>query len=135
MRPALVAIGAGLVGFGLFSWTLLQRADALLLPAYDNAFFQNVIWNVGHGGGFRSSLFAANFLGLHFEPLIVVPALLERLWANVRLLLMLNTLALAATAPAAFFFLRSLLGDARRWISAALAAPLSPAQAHQYYIG
>lgn len=124
MRPALVPIGAGLVGFGLFSWTLLQRADALLLPAYDNAFFQNVVWNVGHGGGFSSSLFAANFLGLHFEPLIVVPALLERLWANVRLLLILNALALAATAPAAFFFLCSLLGDARHWIAAALAAPL-----------
>ena len=142
MLPLAAAIAAA----ALYSWTLLSRADALLLPAYDTAFFQQVAWNIGHAGGFSSSFFAANFLGLHFEPLLAVPALLERLWADARLLSLLNALALGASAPAAYLFLDALTlprvggrvgggvpGGAggggpssrgRGWLAAALAVPL-----------
>src|SRR5215472_13303513 len=108
LRPGVLPLAAAAAAATLYGWTLVSRADALLLPAYDTAFFQQVVWNVGHGGGFSSSFFPANFLGLHFEPLLAVPALLERLWADARLLSLLNALAIAATAPAAYLFLDAL---------------------------
>ena len=125
LRPGLLPLAAGVAAAALYGWALLSRADALLLPAYDTAFFQQVVWNIGHGGGFSSSFFPANFLGLHFEPMLAVPALLERLWADPRLLSLLNALALGASAPAAYLFLDALLASrGRGWLAAALAAPL-----------
>jgi uncharacterized membrane protein len=124
--PGSVTVAAGVLAFGLVALSLLRRAQALDLPAYDNAFFQQVVWNVGHGGGFSAGFFPADFLGLHFSPLLVLPAVLELAWPDPRLLSLLHALALSASAPAGFLFLRALLGDrARRdWVAAALAAPL-----------
>lgn len=124
MRPIALPLAAGVAASALFAWTLMRWADALLLPAYDTAFFQQVVWNLGHGGDFSSGFFMPNFLGLHFEPLLVLPALLERIWADARLLSLLNALALGASAPAAFLFLEALLTPGRRWVAAVLAAPL-----------
>ncbi|MGH7919585.1 MAG: DUF2079 domain-containing protein [Candidatus Dormibacteraceae bacterium] len=106
--------------------TLLQRAAALQLPAYDTAFFEQVVWNLGHGNGWTSGYSAASFLGLHFEPLLLLPALLERVIPNWELLLVLESLGLAASAPAAYLFLRALLGGRRHApiAAAALSAPL-----------
>src|SRR5262249_16920181 len=142
LRPGVLPLAAAAAAATLFGWTLLSRADALLLPAYDTAFFQQVVWNAGHGGGFSSSFFPANFLGLHFEPLLAVPALLERLSADARLLSLPTAVAMAAAAPAAYLFLDAVTlpravggvpGEAggggpsargRGWLAAALAAPL-----------
>jgi hypothetical protein len=113
--------------FGLIVVTLLRRAQALGLPAYDNAFFEQVVWNVGHGSGFSApGFYPADFLSLHFSPLLALPALLELAWPDPRLLILLHALALAASAPAAFLFLRRLLTGRPRgdWVAAALAAPL-----------
>lgn len=122
MLPATTA----LVGFVLIAWTLMARADALQVPAYDAAFFEQVVWNLGHGNGFTSGYFDASFLGLHFEPLLIVPALLERAWPDPRLLALLHAAALALSAPAAYLFLRAILGGARHaaFAAAALSAPL-----------
>src|SRR5262249_56918396 len=104
LRPGVLPLAAAAAAATLFGWTLLSRADALLLPAYDTAFFQQVVWNIGHGGGFSSSFFPANFLGLHFEPLLALPALLERLLPGAPLPRPLNALAPGARAPAAYPF-------------------------------
>jgi predicted membrane protein DUF2079 len=128
LRPVIVPLGVGLAAAVLFGWTLLRWADGLLLPAYDTAFFQQVVWNLGHGRGFSSGFWPASFLGLHFEPLLVLPAALERAWADARLLSLLQALALGAAAPAAYLFLDAMLspeaGSSRRWAAAALAAPV-----------
>jgi uncharacterized membrane protein len=120
-------VAAGVGAAALFAWSLLSRSDALVLPAYDTAFFQQVVWNLGHGGGFASGFFPASLLGLHMEPLLVVPALLERAWPDARLLSVLDAVALGAAAPAAYLFLEALLGARGRaggWLAAALAAPV-----------
>lgn len=125
-HPGLLPVAAGLFAFALAAASLLLRAQALQLPAYDNAFFEQVVWNLGHGRGFRSTFFQADFLGLHFSPLLALPALLELAWPDGRLLALLHAGALAATAPAAYLFLRALLGDRPQaaWVAAALAAPV-----------
>lgn len=125
-RPSAAPVIAALLAFALFAWTLLQRASRLAIPAYDGAFFEQVVWNVGHGRGFTSGYFPASFLGLHFSPLLAVPAALELAWPDARLLSLLNAAALALAAPAAYLLLRALLGsiNGAAVTSAALAAPL-----------
>ena len=117
---------AAVAGFALFAWTLLQRADALQLPAYDTAFFEQLVWNLGHGHGLASGFFPGAFLGLHFSPLLAVPAALEVAWPDARLLVVLHVAALAAAAPAAYLLLRELLAGrpGADLAAAALAAPL-----------
>jgi Predicted membrane protein (DUF2079) len=110
------------IAFALVASTLLRRSDALLLPAYDTAFFQQVAWNLGHGRGFVSDFFPASFLGLHFSPLLALPAALELAWPDARMLALLHAAAIAATAPAAFLLLGELVPN--RWLAAALAAPV-----------
>ena len=113
--------------FGLIAVILLRRAQALGLPAYDSAFFEQVVWNLGHGRGFSApGFYPADFLSLHFSPLLALPAFLELAWPDPRLLILLHALALAVSAPAAFLFLRRLLAGQPRgdWVAAALAAPL-----------
>jgi uncharacterized membrane protein len=126
LSPGLLPAAAAGLAFGMAAVSLLRRAEALDLPAYDNAFFEQVVWNLGHGRGFSGTFFPADFLGLHFSPLLALPALLELAWPGGELLILLHSLALAATAPAAFLFLRALAGDRPNggWAAAALAAPV-----------
>lgn len=124
--PAALPWAAALAAFLLVAWTLLRRAAALEVPAYDTAFFEQVVWNLGHGRGFQSGYFGADFLGLHFEPILILPALLERIWPDARLLALLEAAGIALTAPAGYLLLRRLLGERRgaATASVALAAPL-----------
>jgi uncharacterized membrane protein len=114
--------GFAIAAFGLYAWLLLARDTGLATYAYDQAFFQQLVWNLDQGRWFVSSFSPGSFLGLHFEPLLVVPALFELLWSDARMLSMLAAAAIGAVAPAAFLFLRSL--TRRPVLAAALAAPL-----------
>jgi uncharacterized membrane protein len=119
----LVAAAASAAWYG---WVLVRRDGMLLARAYDQAFFQAVVWNAGHGGGFRSGYWPASFLGLHFSPLLAAPAAMELVWADPRLLSALHALAIAAMAPAAYLLLSAMLPPvpAARPLAAALAAGL-----------
>ncbi|MBO0705774.1 MAG: DUF2079 domain-containing protein, partial [Candidatus Dormibacteraeota bacterium] len=80
--PGLAPCLAAAAFFGTVSWALWWRAERLEVPAYDTAFFEQLAWNVGHGRGFVSGYYGASFLGLHFSPLLAVPAALELVWAD-----------------------------------------------------
>jgi len=119
-------VAAAGLSFALVAWTLLTRAEALQAPAYDAAFFEQLVWNLGHGHGLASGFFDGDFLGLHFSPLLALPAALELAWPDARVLALLHAAALAAAVPAAYLLLRALLGDrpGAGVAAAALAAPL-----------
>jgi uncharacterized membrane protein len=125
-RPAALPLVAGALAFVVIARTLLVRAASLQLPAYDTAFFEQVVWNLGHGHGPVSGYTAGNFFGLHFSPLLVVPAALEVAWPDARLLAILHAAALALSAPAAYVFFRAILRErpGAALTAAALAAPL-----------
>lgn len=125
-RPAAAPVAAAAMAFVLSAWTLLQRTQALQMPAYDTGFFEQLVWNLGHGRGFSSGFFPGNFLGVHFSPLLALPALMELAWPDARLLTLLNAAALALSAPAAYLLLSALLrGRPGGCVTAAaLAAPL-----------
>src|SRR3989449_2042871 len=113
-----------------FAWTLhgeLQRLYGMTGSAWDYAYDQQVIWNVSVGQGFYSSFARANFLGIHFELILVVLAAVEKFWANPAVLLIFSSAGLAATAPAAYLFFRAILPAERvesPWLAVALSAPI-----------
>jgi uncharacterized membrane protein len=113
-----------------FGWTLhlmLLRLYGMTAPSWDLGYDQQVIWNISTGQGFYSSYARANFLGIHFELILVVLAAVEKLWANPAVLLIFSSAGLAATGPAAYLFFRSLMPDDRPaspWLAVALAAPI-----------
>ena len=124
--PAVLVVGTAAVAFAWHAAMGLRRAEGLTNGAFDQAYFQQLVWSLGQGQGLRSSFNPGEFLGLHFSPLLAVPALLQPLWPDARLLGLLQAAALAALAPAAYLFLRALLRPAREasWLAAALALPI-----------
>ncbi|MDQ3492823.1 MAG: DUF2079 domain-containing protein [Chloroflexota bacterium] len=129
IRAAAPAVLVGAAAVTALVWHAmlgLRRADGLTVPAFDQAYFQQLVWSLSQGQGLRSSFNPGEFLGLHFSPLLALPALLQPLWADARLLGLLQAAALAALAPAAYLFLRALLRPAREgpWLAAALALPI-----------
>src|ERR1700686_1392461 len=113
-----------------FAWTLqgeLMRLYGMTGSAWDYAYDQQIIWNISVGQGFYSSFARANFLGIHFELIFGVIAAVEKLWPNPAVLLIFSSAGLAATAPAAYLFLRALLPadrPASPWLAVALSAPI-----------
>ncbi|HXM54283.1 MAG TPA: DUF2079 domain-containing protein, partial [Candidatus Dormibacteraeota bacterium] len=126
LLPPAVAIAAGIAAAAWYGFVLVRRAGMLLARAYDQGFFQAVVWNVAHGHGFTAGFWPRSFLGLHFSPLLGVPAGLELLWPDARALSLLHALALGAAAPAAYLLLTAMLParSESRIVAAALAAPL-----------
>jgi uncharacterized membrane protein len=126
IAPALTLLAAAVA----FAWTLhadLQRLYGMTSSAWDLAYDQQVIWNVSVGQGFYSSFARANFLGIHLELIFVVLAAVERFWASPEVLLIFSSAGLAATAPAAYLFLRAILPADRpesEWLSLGLALPI-----------
>jgi uncharacterized membrane protein len=79
---------------------------------YDLATFAQVVWATAQGRPFYTSLTAgtANFLGLHFSPLLAVLAPFYSIWPDARLLLFAQAVVLAAGAIPLFAFARTRLG-------------------------
>ncbi len=107
--PAL-SVAAGLATSVWVAVLLVSRVDGLAAQPYDLAFFQQVVWNVGRDGRWVSSFHEGSFLGLHFSPILVVPAIVERLVGpDVRVLSLFHAVTLGALVPTAFMFLRAAL--------------------------
>src|SRR5467141_2803125 len=124
--PAVPLLAAAIA----FTWTLrgeLQRIYGMTGSAWDLAYDQQVIWNISQGQGFYTSFARANFLGIHLELIFTVLAAVERFWPSPTVLLIFSSAGLAATAPAAYLFFRSLLPTDRPeapWLAVALSAPI-----------
>jgi uncharacterized membrane protein len=126
MFPAVPLLAAAIA----FAWTLrgdLQRAYGMTGEAWDLAYDQQVVWSIMQGQGFYSSFARANFLGIHFEPIFVLIAAVEKLWPSPVVLLIFSSAGLAAAAPAAYLFFRAILPADRAaspWLAIALSAPI-----------
>ncbi|HEV2953426.1 MAG TPA: DUF2079 domain-containing protein, partial [Candidatus Dormibacteraeota bacterium] len=116
---------AALIAFAWYGTVLLRRAEALQSRAFDQAFFQQLAWNIGHGHGFVTNFAPGNALAVHFSPFLALVAIPDLLWTDPRMLSLLNAAGLAAAGPAAFLFLRTLLPDAPLGRALALATGVS----------
>ncbi|GAC1328727.1 MAG: hypothetical protein NVSMB17_04440 [Candidatus Dormibacteria bacterium] len=128
MAARILALAPLLAGTG---WALALarfeavRLDRLGMPAFDTAYFQQLVWGLFHGHFFRASFLSGNFLGLHFSPLLVIPALFETLVPGAAGLNLLAAVSIGAVAPAGYLACRELLPQTR--VGAALAAVLGVA--------
>lgn len=122
--PAALVTGVSLASAAWVGALLIGRINGLATSAWDLAFFEQVVWNVGHTGRWVSSFADGSFLGLHFSPMLVTPALIERVvWNDVRVLSLMHAVAIGALVPAAFVFLRAVLRPSK--VAAPLAAGLA----------
>jgi uncharacterized membrane protein len=91
-----------------------QLYNGLLLPHGDSAMYEEHLWNLLHGKGFRSYLDQGLFLGEHIQlvHLLLIP-LGYWLWPDHRLLELLGSLILASAAMPVFWIGRRHTGSAR----------------------
>ena len=110
-----LAVVAGLTLLAGSLWAALEvafldaRLQSLRLPAFDTAYFQQLVWGLFHGHPFHASFLQGNFLGLHFSPLLVLPALVELALPGAAGLNLVSAVALGAVAPTCFMACREIL--------------------------
>jgi uncharacterized membrane protein len=77
-RPALLALGLAIAGFGALYTRLATLKAKSLMPewGFDVTFFHNLIWNISQGQGYRQSASyhepPGMFNDTHFEPIFVL---------------------------------------------------------------
>ena len=122
--PVRATVAAWLVATAWIASLLVGRVNGVAAPVLDLAFFQQVVWNVGQHGEWTSMYHTGSFLGLHFSPVLLVPAAIERfVWPDVRVLNLIHALLVGALVPSAFLFLRSAFRPGRS--AAILAAAIA----------
>lgn len=96
-----VAVGVYFVAFTAMNWSLYWN---LLVPHGDSAMYEEHLWNLLHGKGFRSYLDNGRlFLGEHIQVIHLLLLPLYALWPSHLLLELCESLALASGACAVFW--------------------------------
>ncbi len=100
-----------------FGWFTLRAYDVFTYQAHDLGIYDQAVWNTAHGRPFRSTLEEPydTLLGDHVEPILLPIALVYLLWASPKVLLLIQTAALALGALPVYWL-------ARDGLPAALAA-------------
>ena len=104
-KVLLVAVIAYVVVFTTMNWQLFR---GMLVPHGDSVMYEEHLWNVLHGKGFRSYLDQGLFLGEHIQVIHLALLPLYAIWSSHLLLELFESLALAAGAIPVFWM-------ARRW--------------------
>jgi uncharacterized membrane protein len=120
------AYAAALSACALFATRALHRHEVFESNAYDLAFFDQIIWNTAHGRWFETSFTTYDFLGQHFEPVLIVFALAYRLGAGVELLLLAQTMFVGTAAVPLFYAVRRATGSGGAALATSIAFLVSP---------
>ncbi len=106
-RPAWAVISLAVAAYvAVFTWMNWQLYANLLLPHGDSAMYEEHLWNVSHGKGFRSYLDQGLFLGEHIQVVHLVLLPLHWIWPSHRLLELMESVALGASAVPIFLIAR-----------------------------
>lgn len=98
-----VMMGVYLVVFTTMNWQLYR---GLLIPHGDSAMYEEHLWNLTHGKGFRSYLDQGLFLGEHVQVIHLLLIPLHWLWPSHLLLELCESAALAAGAIPVYWMAR-----------------------------
>lgn len=112
---------AALGGAAIFARFALLRHQHFESRAYDLGFFDQIIWNTAHGHFFQTSFVSYNFLGLHFQPILLLFAALYRLGAGVESLLVVQAIFVGAAAVPLYCAVRRMSGSGLAALAMALA--------------
>lgn len=115
------AIGLYFVTFTAMNWGLWFN---LQIPHGDSAMYEEHLWNITHGKGFRSYLDQGLFLGEHLQVIHLLLVPLHLLWPSHLLLELCESLALALTAAPLYCLARRHSGSPWAALYLAVAALL-----------
>jgi uncharacterized membrane protein len=104
-RPALLMAGGALLYALLLSLLSCLQHDRFM-TSWDLGIFSQALWNTWHGDMLASSLRGHSLLGEHFHPMLFLLTPLYALLPTPQILLVLQSLALAAGAPAVYLLAR-----------------------------
>lgn len=97
----------------MFSTLSILKHHNFHSHAFDLGVFQQVVWNTAHGDWFRYTYHIGlgprpveNYLGDHFEPILLPIAFLYLFWGQPEVLLLVQTFSLAAAGFLIFLILR-----------------------------
>jgi uncharacterized membrane protein len=122
----LAAVVAYVVVFTTMNWQLFR---GMLVPHGDSVMYEEHLWNVLHGKGFRSYLDQGLFLGEHIQVIHLALLPLYAIWSSHLLLELFESIALAAGAIPVFWMARRWSGSNRSAVCLAIAYLLySPLQ-------
>ncbi|MDQ1301849.1 MAG: hypothetical protein QG637_1771, partial [Chloroflexota bacterium] len=115
-RIGLVVTLALAAGYALFmSLLTVARHNSFMTHAFDLGIHDQAIYNILHSGYMRSTLYgpyAIDYIGDHFSPILYALAPFYALGADARLLLVLQSVALAAGAIPIYLLARHKTGSA-----------------------
>ncbi len=115
LATLVVAMLIYVIGFTAMNWQLYH---GLLLPHGDSAMYEEHLWNLLHGKGFRSYLDQGLFLGEHIQVIHVALVPVYLAWPSHLTLELCESVALAAGALPVFWMARRHTGSA--WCGVAL---------------
>lgn len=108
-RVLWLAITTYIVAFTTMNW---QLYEGLLLPHGDSAMYEEHLWNLLHGKGFRSYLDRGLFLGEHIQVIHVLLVPVYLIWPSHLCLELCESVALASGAIPVFWMTRRHTGSA-----------------------
>jgi uncharacterized membrane protein len=116
--PVWLGFGVYVVVFVAMNWQLYR---GLWLPHGDSAMYEEHLWNLLHGKGFRSYLDQGLFLGEHIQVIHLLLLPLYVLWPSQMLLELCDSVILAAGCIPVYWMARRHTGSARAalWLAAA----------------
>jgi len=106
------AIGVLLIYVAGFSWMTIRQHESFQTNALDLAKFDQAIWNTAQGRPYKISLIQQSIVQSHFSPILAIYAPLYWLWPDIRLLLILQSVCLAAAGFLIYRFFR----DSAPWL-------------------
>lgn len=120
-RGLAVVLLAAAVYAALFTAMNWQLYRGLLLPHGDSAMYEEHLWNLLHGKGFRSYLDQGLFLGEHLQVIHLLLLPVYVVWPSQLLLELCESLALASGAVAVYWLAHRHSGSVRAaaWLAAA----------------
>ncbi|MHB8575251.1 MAG: DUF2079 domain-containing protein [Dehalococcoidia bacterium] len=109
--PLLTIAFAAAVAATTYAGLGLQVHRALHTTAFDLAFFDQILWNTAHGRLFQTTYVAYNFLGQHFELVLLPLAALYRLGVGPQTLIAVQATTACGAAVPLFLAGRRLAGS------------------------
>lgn len=110
----------------VFGWALVAQHRAYNSRAYDLGYFDQVIWNTAHGRWFETNFVEFNFLGEHFQPVLLLFAGLYRVSPSVETVLVIQSAFVAGAAVPLYIVARRTLASAGAALMVAAAYLLTP---------
>lgn len=119
-RTAWIVLLMATIGWIAMSFRLNERLYAnLLIPHGDSAMYEEHLWNIWHGKGFRSYLDQGLFLGEHIQVIHLLLLPIHVIWPSHVMLELAESIALGSCTIPLFLIARRRTGD--DWAAALLA--------------